>query len=73
MTSTSNCSQAAGSPLMMLLFKVPNSNTAMQEGGDSEDEARRRREQLNRRPSYRRGGRDGSFGVVPAAVKSSYG
>ncbi|CAI2349332.1 unnamed protein product [Caenorhabditis sp. 36 PRJEB53466] len=46
-TSTSNCSPVAGSPLMMLLFK------AMQEGGDSEDEARRRREQLNRRPSYR--------------------
>ncbi|EGT49083.1 CBN-CRH-1 protein [Caenorhabditis brenneri] len=47
MTSTSNCSPVAGSPLMMLLFK------AMQEGADSEDEARRRREQLNRRPSYR--------------------
>uniref|UniRef100_A0A8R1DII7 BZIP domain-containing protein n=1 Tax=Caenorhabditis japonica TaxID=281687 RepID=A0A8R1DII7_CAEJA len=55
MTSTSSCSPVAGSPLMMLLFKVPqqNNNTAMQEGGDSEDEARRRREQLNRRPSYR--------------------
>ncbi|CAP32067.2 Protein CBR-CRH-1 [Caenorhabditis briggsae] len=47
MTSTSTCSPVAGSPLMMLLFK------AMQEGADSEDEARRRREQLNRRPSYR--------------------
>lgn len=53
MTSSSNCSPVAGSPLMMLLFKVPTSNTAMQEGADSEDEARRRREQLNRRPSYR--------------------
>ncbi|ULU00318.1 hypothetical protein L3Y34_001075 [Caenorhabditis briggsae] len=53
MTSTSTCSPVAGSPLMMLLFKVPNSTTAMQEGADSEDEARRRREQLNRRPSYR--------------------
>ncbi|CAB54382.2 CREB homolog crh-1 [Caenorhabditis elegans] len=47
MASTSNCSPVATSPLMMLLFK------ALQEGGDSEDEARRRREQLNRRPSYR--------------------
>uniref|UniRef100_A0A1I7T393 KID domain-containing protein n=1 Tax=Caenorhabditis tropicalis TaxID=1561998 RepID=A0A1I7T393_9PELO len=51
--ATMTSSPVAGSPLMMLLFKVPTSNTALQEGGDSEDEARRRREQLNRRPSYR--------------------